>query len=81
MVYVCLALVAVLAATVVAFTGLLRSQSRAHARREELILNKLLHAVGTPWQPAPADLRPTSNGDAELASAHERWTTNPEQEP
>lgn len=35
----------------------LRGQERAHARREDLILNQLLNSVGKPWQPAPADER------------------------
>lgn len=35
--------------------GLIRSQQRAHARREDLLLNQLLNAVGKPWLPAPAD--------------------------
>lgn len=35
--------------------GLLRSQQRAAARREDLLLNQLLNLAGKPWQPAPAD--------------------------
>lgn len=52
---VSLAAIAVLLAVIVALVGLLRSQQRAHARREDLLVNQLLHAVGRDWQPAPAD--------------------------
>lgn len=76
MTIVALALVAVLAVTVVAFVGLLRSERRAHARERDLLLNQLLHAIGKPWQPAPADEKPPPtdpNGD------HERYQALPEQ--
>jgi hypothetical protein len=72
--FVCLALVGLLAITITAFTGLLRSRERAHARREDLILNQLLHAVGRPWTPAPAE--------AEKPMEEPRsWTWTPEQLP
>lgn len=54
MLIVALALVAVLAVTVVSSAQVLRSQQRAHARREDLLVNQLLHAAGMTWQPAPA---------------------------
>jgi hypothetical protein len=43
------------ALTVSLCAGLLRSQQRAAARREDLLLNQLLHLAGRPWQPSPAD--------------------------
>lgn len=52
------ALAGTLGVAVVAFASLLRGQQRAHARREDLLLNQLLHATGKPWQPAPADEKP-----------------------
>lgn len=55
MIFVSLALVALLAATVITFAGLLRSERRASARERDLLLNQLLHAVGKPWTPAPAE--------------------------
>lgn len=70
---------AVLAASliicVVCFAQLLRAQQRAHARREDLILNQLLHATGHTWQPPPAEERPAPEQDVE------RWTFSPEQYP
>lgn len=38
----------------------LRAQAkreRAHARREDLLLNQMLNLAGKPWQQAPADQR------------------------
>lgn len=32
-----------------------RSQQRDHARREDLLVNQLLHAAGKPWQGSPAE--------------------------
>lgn len=81
MLYVALAESAVLVVVVASFCELLRSQSRAHARTQADILNKLLHAVGNPWQTAPAHERPRPVGDQGRESAHDRYTTNPEQEP
>lgn len=52
---VALAAIAALLLVIVALTGLLARQQRAHARREDLLVNQLLHAVGKDWQPAPAD--------------------------
>lgn len=77
MTVVALALVAALAATVIALGGLLRSQARTHARREDLLLNQLLHAVGNPWQPAPADA-PVERERTELPEVG-RFVTSPEQ--
>lgn len=55
MTLVALAEAALIAILIIAFTGLIRSQQRSHARREDQLLNQLLHAVGKPWQEAPAD--------------------------
>ena len=55
MVYVALAELAALALVSSVFARLLVSQQRSHARREDLILNQLLHAAGKAWLPAPAD--------------------------
>lgn len=52
---VSLTAIGVLLLVIVTLVGLLRSQQRAHARREDLLVNQLLHAVGKDWQPAPAD--------------------------
>lgn len=59
MVYIVLALVAANAATVLVFGNLLRVERRQSARERDLLVNQLLHAVDRPWQPAPADERPT----------------------
>jgi type II secretory pathway pseudopilin PulG len=73
---VALALVVVLVIVTIALTGLLRSQQRAHARREDLLINQLLHAAGRAWLPPPA---------AESAAGSEPeprgWTAAPEQLP
>ena len=74
MIFVCLALVATLAAAIFAFAGVLARQQRAHARREDLLVNQLLHAVGKDWQPAPAAERP-----AEPARARVHVIASPEQ--
>lgn len=78
MVYVALAEAAVLVVVVLAFTGLLRSRDRAHARREDLILNKLLHSVGRTWTPPPALDAPEPD---KAEGAWPSWTVTPEQEP
>lgn len=74
---VALALAAVLLVTVVVLGGLLRSQQRAHTRERDLLLNQLLHAVGNPWQPAPADT-PIERERTELPEVG-RFVTSPEQ--
>ena len=75
MIYVASALIALLALTVTGFAGVLRGQQRAYARREDLILNQLLHAVGKPWLPAPADEPSPSAEPAEPAPL--RFVDNP----
>lgn len=79
MVYVCLALVAVLAITVVSFTSLLRSEKRAYARREDALIDKMLHSVGRPWTPAPAD--EVKQVDESRWPSWPSWTATPEQLP
>lgn len=82
MLYVALAEAVVVVVLVIAFAGLFKSLSRDHARRENLLLNQLLHAVDRPWQPAPADLA-AGNGhrdDDDPEPSYRLWTTSPEQE-
>lgn len=55
MLYVALAEAGALIAVVAAFAGLLRSLIRQHARERDLMLNKVLHSVGRPWETAPAN--------------------------
>lgn len=73
---VALAEAAALVLLVGAFASLMRSQQRAHARREDLLVNQLLHATGHTWQPAPADA-PRVADDLE----RHRFTATPEQRP
>lgn len=83
MLLLALAELGVIVLLIFAFASFIRSQSRVHARREDLLLNQALHAAGRPWQPAPADLRPEpTDWDEVLAtSQYSRFTTTPEQEP
>lgn len=82
MTYVCLALLAVLVVTILAFTSLLRSRDRAHARREDLLVNQLLHAAGRAWQPAPAEEPPLPREPLEPYEAElPDWSATPEQLP
>jgi len=83
MLYIALAEAALLLLIVVTFAGLVRSLTRAHARREDLLLNQMCNLAGKPWQAAPA----TSEIDAwrqklddEAREQRRSWTTNPEQE-
>lgn len=87
MTIVALAEAAVIAAVVVAFTGLLRAKERAHARREDLLLNQLLNLAGKPWQAPPAaraaaaEAAGVDGDEADPRFALPSWTVNPEQEP
>lgn len=54
MLFVAVAAIGALPLTALVFAGLLRSQARAHARREDLLVNQLCALAGKPWQPAPA---------------------------
>lgn len=75
---VAVVLAVVLVVSTLGFLNLLRSQQRAHARREDLLLNQLLNAVGKPWQPAPAD---EPKPVAEHVIAPRRYTATPERFP
>jgi hypothetical protein len=82
MIYVCLALVAALVVVCVSFTQLLRSQEHAHARREDALVNQLLHLAGRSWQPAPADTWTTPTASTATEDGEwPTWTATPEQEP
>jgi hypothetical protein len=78
---VCITEAVALVAVAWCFTSLLRAKERAAARREDLLLNQLLHAVGRPWQPAPAD----ESGGLREAEPYERelpgFSATPEQWP
>lgn len=86
---VCFALVALVASVTVTFAGLFRSQSRAAARREDLLVNQLMHLADRTWTPPPAwepeTARPVGgNGeiaDDDLVPSYELFTVSPEQEP
>lgn len=80
MTIVALALVVLLAIVLSVFTGLLRSQHRAHSRREDLLINQLLHAVGKAWTPPPAEAW-TAPAAGEPLVAELDWTPTPEQSP
>ena len=81
MLIVALALVGVLAATVVCFANLMRSQQRSHARREDLLVAQLLHAAGNPWRTPPIEVDRVE-ARAAAAEPHEpeapRYTATPE---
>ena len=87
MLYISLAELGLIALVCYGSWGALRAQSRSHARREDLLLNQLLHATGRPWQPAPADHAPTApllfddDGELILSQNYSRFTSTPEQEP
>lgn len=84
MLYVALSSLVVLALVIALYSGTLRSQSRAHARREDLLLNQLLNLAGKPWQPAPAEkIIPSSPTweDVLESSRYQDFTLSPEQEP
>jgi hypothetical protein len=83
MLYVALAEAALLLAVIVMFAGLIRSLTRAHARREDLLLNQMCNLAGKPWQqpPATAENLDVWRQKLEDERAERRsWTTNPEQE-
>ena len=71
-----LALIGLALVQALAFAGILARQSRAHARREDLLISQLLHAVDKPWQPAPADERPEPEPPPEQPG---RYTLDPEE--
>lgn len=51
--YVALAAVVALAVSVLAFTGLLLKMERRHTRHIDVLLDRLAHAYGRTWTPAP----------------------------
>jgi hypothetical protein len=80
MVWVAVAEAVVIVAVVALLARLLSSQQRAHARREDLLVNQLLHLTGTTWQEPPvAESRHTRA--AERGFDPPSWTAVPEQQP
>lgn len=74
MTVVAVALVALLAVTVLLSARERRSLVRQQARERELLLNQIMHLAGRTWTPPPAD-----NAWAPPADEVERWTPTPEQ--
>ena len=54
MIYVALAALAATVFNALAFARVISSQARAHARREDLLVNQLCALAGKPWEPPPA---------------------------
>lgn len=84
MTYLAVGELAVLVLTVLAFTNLLRGQQRAHARREDLLVNQLLHAAGKTWQPSPeseAWRKRQEEAQDDRREYEVRFTASPEQLP
>jgi hypothetical protein len=79
-VYVAIAEAAALVSVVAVLLRAMARMQRQHARREDLLLNQLLHLTGHTWQPSPAD-------EARRGDVHAReprpitWTASPEQLP
>lgn len=81
MTWVALAEAAAIVVLLLTFDRRQASQQRAHSRREDLLVNQLLHATGRTWQPAPAD-RPSEERPDPWAPIREAtWTATPEQLP
>lgn len=83
MLYVALAEAVLLLVTVAAFSTVIRSLTRQHGRREDLLLNQMCNLAGKPWQPSPAATENLDEWRQRLEDAREArrsWTTNPEQE-
>lgn len=68
-----------LVVTVSILARLLVSQQRAHARREDLLVNELLHAVGKPWLEAPAVAEAVARRRQPDDLQRPGWTATPEQ--
>lgn len=52
------------------------SEKRSHARREDALLDRLLHATGKTWTPPPSEASPIIKvADEELPM----WSHSPEQ--
>lgn len=60
---------------------LLVSQQRAHARREDLLVNQLMHLAGKTWSPAPAESWGPADTGEPLVRDVQDWTAAPEQQP
>ena len=54
MVYVTLAALAAAVLEVLTFARIISTQARAHARREDLLVNQICSLAGKPWEPPPA---------------------------
>jgi hypothetical protein len=79
--YVALALVVLLATVLSIFTGLLTKQHRAHTRREDLLVNQVLHLAGKTWTPPPAETWTAPQPGEPLIADPLDWTPTPEQTP
>lgn len=80
MTLVCITLVIALVAVTATLTGLLAREQRAHSRREDLLINQILHLSGRTWTPPPADeWGPATDGEP-LVREYD-WTAQPEQQP
>jgi hypothetical protein len=80
MLIVSLALVAVIVLLATVFAGALGRMQHAHARREDLLVNQILHLSGRTWTPPPAD-EWAAPADGEPLVREYDWTTQPEQQP
>lgn len=78
---VALALITVLLVVCVLFVGALERQRRAHARREDLLVNQLMHLAGKTWSPAPAESWGPADTGEPLVRDVQDWTAAPEQQP
>lgn len=76
MMWVTLAVVAGWVVSLVVGARALERARREHARREDLLVNQLLHAAGRTWTPPPADdWQPEPDEPAErLFSVPEQWS-------
>lgn len=84
-VLVAVAAIAAYTLVVIALLSAMRQQARAHARREDLLLNQLLHATGNAWSPPPVDEWRERMREARDARREQMepipWTATPEQLP
>lgn len=74
MLYVALAEACTLALAITGFAGLLARQQRQHDRRQDLLINQLLHATGRTWTPPPAADKTDAAGRADILAS---YTTHP----
>lgn len=63
-------------ATANALARQLARERREHTRREDLVVNQILHLAGKPWHPAPADAPAAPRPERELRAP--RFTASPE---